>query len=250
MNTAPVRVGILAPMPNELRPVVALLRLRRTGDLHGLPLYTGVAGTTEVVATRTGIGPRLAEEAAERLLQSTELTRIVVTGIAGGIAPVTGVGDLVVPQIALDAATGERFPADVPPPVRAKGVVRTAGEESYELTAQELTRLRESGVHALDMETAAIARVCRRHGVPWTAFRAVSDMAGDESVGPVVMTLVHPDGSPRIGAALRFLLTRPWRIPRMVRLGREADGAARTAARAAVQLVTADGAGPVSRASR
>jgi hypothetical protein len=87
-------------------------------------------------------------------------------------------------------------------------------------------------VVALDMETAAVARICGERGIPWVAFRGISDMAGDAGVGGVVLTLVHPDGSPRVGAGLRFLLTHPRRIPRLVRLGKESAHAARIAARA------------------
>jgi hypothetical protein len=83
------------------------------------------------------------------------------------------------------------------------------------------------------METAAVARVCERNGIPWLAFRAISDMAGDESLGPVVMTLVNPDGSPRVWAGIRFLLTHPRRIRRFVRLGRDAQAATIAAAEAA-----------------
>ena len=96
---------------------------------------------------------------------------------------------------------------------------------------------RADGVVALDMETAAIARVCAERSVPWVAFRGISDMAGDPSVGEVVMTLVHTDGSPDLGAAARYFLRHPQRIPRMVRLGREADRAATTAARAAADAL-------------
>jgi hypothetical protein len=70
--------------------------------------------------------------------------------------------------------------------------------------------------------------------VPWLAFRAISDMAGDPGVGPDVMGLVDAEGRPRVGPALRFLVTHPRRIPRMARLGRDAARAARTAADAAV----------------
>jgi hypothetical protein len=54
------RVAVIAPMPNELRPVVKRLSLTRTGAQGDFPVYTGATGTTEIVATRTGIGPRLA----------------------------------------------------------------------------------------------------------------------------------------------------------------------------------------------
>jgi len=227
------RVAIIAPMPNELRPVVKMLGLRRTGERGGMPVYTGTVGGAEVVATRTGIGPALAEKAMEELLQLTDVDRVVVVGIAGGLEPVSAVGDLIVPEAVVDDATGERFRATPVGDVTPKGVLRTGDEADYGLDDAGVARLRDQGFTALDMETAAVARVCERHGIPWLAFRAISDMAGDSSLGPVVMTLVNPDGSPRPWAGIRFLLGHPHRIPRFVRLGRDARAATIAAAEAA-----------------
>jgi adenosylhomocysteine nucleosidase len=228
------RVAILAPMPNELRPVVRTLGLRRSGERGGMPVYAGLVGDRSVVATQTGIGPALAEKATEELLQTTEVDRVLVVGIAGGLEGASAVGDLVVPEVAVDDATGERFRATAARGVTLRGVVRTGDESDYGLDDDDVARLRdEEGFTALDMETAAVARVCERHGVPWLAFRAISDMAGDSSAGPVVMTLVNPDGSPRVWAGIRFLVTHPHRIPQLLRLGRDAQAATAIAAEAA-----------------
>jgi adenosylhomocysteine nucleosidase len=231
------RVAIIAPMPNELRPVVELLGLRRTGERGGMPVYTGTVDGTEVVATRTGIGPARAEAATEELLGTTDVDRVLVVGIAGGLEPVSAVGDLIVPEEVVDAATGERFRATPTPGLAVRGVIRMGGEDDYALGDGDVARLLDDGFTALDMETAAVARVCERHGIPWLAFRAVSDIAGDSSLGPVVMTLVDPEGNPRVGTAVRFLLRHPHRIPRLVRLGRDARAATVTAAEAAAANV-------------
>jgi nucleoside phosphorylase len=228
------RVALIAPMPNELSPLVKMLGLKRTGAQGDYPVYSGRLGDNDVVATRTGIGPQLALDATERLLATGSFDHVLVSGIAGGIEPVTAVGDLVVPEEVVDSANGDRFRATPLGSVTPKGTIRMGGGESYRLTADDLTRLKGEGVIALDMETAAVARVCDGHGVPWTAFRSISDMAGDETVGEVVMTLANPDGSPNIPASLKFLVTHPRRIPRMVRLAREAQAAAVTAAKAAI----------------
>ncbi|MCU1380558.1 MAG: nucleoside phosphorylase [Acidimicrobiales bacterium] len=220
-------------MPNELKAVVRAFSLGRDGELGGLPCFRGEHDDVEIVATRTGIGPQLAVEAAERLLRSGPFERVVVSGIAGGIEGVTVVGELVVPEDVVDAATGERFRADPPAGVTVAGTIHTVDADGYGITQEAIAALRASGIVALDMETAAVARACRDHGVPWVAFRAISDLAGDQSLGEVVMTLVNPDGSPRVGAGLAFLLRHPGRVPRMVRLAREAEAAAATAARAA-----------------
>lgn len=237
MSQRSTRVAIIAPMPNELRPVVKMLGLQRTGEQGGMPVYGGSVGAIEVVATRTGIGPQLAHAATERLLASTAVDRVIVAGIAGGIEPVSAVGDLVVPEEVVDKATGQRFQATPAGDVTPKGVIRTGDAADYDLDSDEIAALRAAGVTALDMETAAIARACQDHDVPWLAFRAISDMAGDESIGPGVMTLVNPDGTPRPWAAIRFLVAHPRRIPRMARLARDANAATVAAARAAVRSV-------------
>lgn len=227
-----MRIGILAPMPSELRAVVKALGLRRDGELGGVPLYAGSSGGVAVVATGTGIGPPLAAEATQRLLQAHSIDRVFVSGIAGGMIGASAVGDLVVPEEALDAATGERFRMAAVEGMPMAGVIRTGDVDSYRLTPQELHQLRDEGVIVLDMETAAIARVCAEHGIPCAAFRGISDMAGDASVGDVVMTLVRPDGTPDIRAAMRFLVRNPGRVPRMIRLGRESKAAAAVAGQA------------------
>jgi adenosylhomocysteine nucleosidase len=227
------RVAIIAPMPNELRPVVELLGLHRTGERGGMPVYTGTFEGAEVVAVRTGIGPALAEAATEELLASTEVDRVIVVGIAGGLEPVSAVGDLIVPEEVVDDATGERFRATPVGGVTAQGVIRTGDADDYGLDDGDVARLRDEGFTALDMETAAVARVCQRRGIPWLAFRAISDMAGDSSLGPVVMTLVNPDGSPRAWASIRFIVGHPHKVPHLVRLGRDARAATLVAAEAA-----------------
>jgi adenosylhomocysteine nucleosidase len=231
------RVAIIAPMPNELRPVVGMLGLRRTGERGGMPVYTGTVDGTEVVATRTGIGPARAEAITEQLLGSTDVDRVIVAGIAGGLDPVSAVGDLIVPEEVVDAATGERFRSTPTGGVSVRGVIRMGGEDDYGLDDGDVARLLDEGFTALDMETAAVARVCERHGVPWLAFRAISDVAGDSSLGPVVMTLVDPEGNPRTWPSIRYMLTHPHRVPHLMRLGRDARAATIAAAEAAAASV-------------
>jgi adenosylhomocysteine nucleosidase len=209
-------VGVIAPMPNELRPLAKRLGLRpdrATGLPEDLAPHTGTVGGLDVVAVRTGIGPARAHAATEALLATVAPERVVVSGIAGGIEGASAVGDLIVPAEVLDAATGDRFRATPHGDVTPAGLVRTGDGTDYELGHDEIAALAAAGVVALDMETAAVARACAAHGVPWLAFRAVSDMAGDSSVGPVIMTLVHPDGRPKAGAALRFLPPTPAASP-------------------------------------
>jgi adenosylhomocysteine nucleosidase len=220
------RVLVFAPMPSEMKPVVKLLGLSRTGEQGKLPVYTGRCRETEVVLTGTGIGPALADAAAERMLAESTYDRVIVSGIAGGLASASAVGDLVVPAEVYDGATGERFRATPVDGVTPKGVIRMGDGDDYEFDDAEVAALVADGVTALDMETAAIARVCARHNVPWIAFRVISDMAGDAALPAGVLELVDEFGKPKAWPSIKYLLTHPRQIPLMLRVGRDASVAA------------------------
>ncbi len=78
----------------------------------------------------------------------------------------------------------------------------------------------------------------------WSAIRAISDLVG-VTPGDVI-GLANADGSPNIGASIRYVLTKPWRIPRLVRLGFDAKNAADGAAQAAARLLEEAGAEPTT----
>jgi adenosylhomocysteine nucleosidase len=222
------RLGFLGPMKPELRPLVHMLSLQRDGG-EGLPVYRGTFGQTSVVATLTLIGTKAAAAATERLLGGHEIDHVVVVGIAGGVPPTMKVGDLVVPEVVVDAVTGNEYRASPLGNAVVSGRVRT----SDDLTVNAADLL-DAGVDACDMETAAVAAVCEERGTPWTAFRAISDLVG----GPVddaMLSLANPDGTGNLWAAARYLLPRPWKIPGIVGLARGANVATKVAATAAVQ---------------
>jgi nucleoside phosphorylase len=233
----PERVLMFAPMPSEMRPVVKLLGLKRTGEQGKLPVYTGHSANTEVTLTGTGVGPTLADAAAERMLAGAAFDRVIVCGIAGGLAPASVVGDLVVPAEVYDGANNERFRSTPVDGVTPNGVIRMGDGDDYEFSDADVTRLVAEGVTALDMETAAIARVCDRNNIPWIAFRVISDMAGDASLGSDVLGLVDEYGKPKPWPSIKYLLTHPKQIPLMLRVGRDANAAARSAAKAAVAAI-------------
>ena len=225
------RVGVLAPMTHELRPLVRPLSLRRTGSGPDA-LYAGAIGKTEVVATITRMGTVAAAQAAERVLDSGPVDHLLVVGIAGGIGPSVKLGDLVVPERVLGLQTGvQHEPARLGDAV-PRGTLATA--DGLIVDPGFFAQLEQRGVIAIDMETSAAAAVCERRGCPWTVFRAISDRAGDPGIDAEVFGLATPDGGPDFPAIARFVLTRPWRLPKLAKLGRDMQRATQVAADAAV----------------
>jgi len=221
----PTRVGLLAPMPSEFGPLVKVLALRRTESG-----YTGAAGPIELVAAKTGIGTRLAAQATERLLDSASVDHVMVVGIAGGMGR-SKVGDVIYPEVVVDKASGTEYRPSPLGEVESSG--RLVTHDDFDMQPAECDALVADGFVAVDMETAAVAGVCERRGVRWSAVRSISDLVG-VTPGDVI-GLANPDGTPNVGASVRYLVTKPWRIPRLVRLGLDARGAANAAAAAAAR---------------
>jgi adenosylhomocysteine nucleosidase len=235
----PRRVALLAPMPSELQPLVRMLSLARGPVGPGAPLagWVGRVGAVEVVAKTTGIGTARAERAAQQVLDAAPVDHLVVVGIAGGIGPGIGIGDLVVPERVLDLATGKEYRPHALGRAAPRGVLATSDVLLAEPGAA--ARLEALGVVAIDMETAAIAAVCEGRGCPWSVFRAISDRADDGSTDAAILALAGPDGHPRPAAVARFLLTRPGRIPQLLRLARGLRRSTNAAAAAAVRALEA-----------
>lgn len=232
-----MRFAVVAAMPSELQPFVRALELQRADDVH-----TGVVRTHDVVATTMGVGMTEAARTTERLLQAGGIDRVLVVGIAGGIDSSLPIGHVVTPEVVVDGETGAEYRPPPWDPVRPSGRLVTYHDFQTEMALME--RLQQEGFAAIDMETAAVAAVCERHGCPYSVFRAISDNATDGSVDAAIAGMLRPDGSPDLGAVVRYVLRRPWRIVRLARLGRDARTASRAAARAAVTALRhGDGGG-------
>ena len=224
-------IAFMCAMPMELRPLRRQLRLRKS-ELG----YAGRIGGRPVTAVITGIGTALAHAATVRLLDAVEVERVIVVGIAGAIENQTPIGALVLPELVVSGADGSEHR---PTPLgvgNAHGKLWTTDELLLDPALH--ADLRADGVLALDMETAAVAKVCDERGVPWSVVRAISDRAGDGSVDAEILGLSHPDGKPNFSAVTRYLVRHPGALPRLLRLANGANLAAGRAADAAIKFLT------------
>ena len=217
------RIAVVAAMRNELKPFT-----RRVTDGH--------IGDADVSGTVIGIGPALARSSTEQLLDAGPVDHVVMIGIAGGVGPTVKIGDVVVPEVVLDADGGEHRPVALPG-TSPHGLMRTSG--NIDVTDAEVAALRESGVIALDMETAAVGAVCEERGVPWSVVRAISDHTDDGFVDSRVLAMTNSDGSPNMKNVARYVLPRPWKLVQLSKLAKGAGLATRASADAAADAIAA-----------
>lgn len=228
---SPRTVGLLAPMPSEMKPLARVLQLTRNGDER---FSRGRSGDIDLVGARTGIGMQRAREATQRLLDAAKPDHVIVVGIAGGMGA-TKIGDVFVPEVVVDRAAGAEYRSALFGDRAPHG--RIVSHDDFDMGAEMTQSLIDDGFDAVDMETAAVASVCAQHGCPWSAVRVISDLVG-VTPGDVI-GLANPDGSPNVGASIRYLVTKPWRIPELVRLARNANMATNRAAQTAAELLRA-----------
>jgi adenosylhomocysteine nucleosidase len=178
-------LGIVCALPREL------------GDLYRNP-----PPGCRIIAG--GVGAAAAERAARSI---TDATALISAGYAGGLAAPAARGVIVVDSDSpiFDGA---------PPAIRG----RITDSQTMVATPDARARLAAlTGAIAVDMESAAIARVARERGIPFAAIRVVTDGPDD--------TLVinwdryrRPDGSMRTTAAVLDALRTTRGMAELLRL--------------------------------
>ena len=226
--------GVVAPMPSELKPFAKAVGLTaRTDDRR---LREGTIDGTRVLATLSGMGTAGAADAATRLIDAGA-EHVVVMGIAGGLVPDTPIGEVLVPEVVLDRDNGGEYR---PVPLgRNVAHGRISTSTVFTSNPAHIAGLVADGVIAVDMETAAVGRVCENRGVPWSVFRSISDKPSDGMVDETLFGLANDDGSPNMGAALRYVATHPWKVPMLMRVARDAGVATKAAANAVIAAIRA-----------
>ena len=222
------RIGVLAPMRTEFKPLVKPLGLEPIDDTY----HRGAIGGVEIIATQTGIGTQSATDVTERLLDDHELDHVIVVGHRRWTRTGARRRRPRVPR-------GRRRPSerhDAPGDThrRDRAGRRHRDVRRVQLPREILDGFITDGVLAVDMETGSVAGVCERRGVPWTAFRSLSDHDQKAPVDTAVLGLATPEGGANVKAVLRYVGPKPWRLKKLSRLARDSQTATRAAAGAAV----------------
>jgi nucleoside phosphorylase len=229
---------ILAPMTSELRPLVKRAKGQRL-SVDNRTVHTARIGDIDLIIAQLGVGPAAARATTEWALNSFKVDHVLVSGIAGGLSPDLAVGAVVVPESVLDLASGKVHDASPIEGVAQQGMVATADHLISDQS--QLDQLQTAGVIALEMESSGVAAACEAAGRPWTTFRVISDRPDQQLTDDTILSLLRPDGSPRVAAALGLMARHPNRIRVMMRLARDSSMAATLAARCTLDALACSG---------
>jgi hopanoid-associated phosphorylase len=215
----------------------------------------GVFISDTVLLAYSGAGPANAESAARRLVNQGA-TRLLSWGCAAGLDASLKPGDLMVPDRLIDADRDEltiasawrtnclqalqRLPGALPVRIHEGAIAESRDLVSSSHDKQQLHA--RTGAAALDMESAAIARVARLQQMDFLALRAVADPA-TMNLPKAVGYSLDGQGEVRLDRLLGFLLFHPLELPGLIRLGLHFNKARITLRRVAGQLQSLTGVG-------
>jgi adenosylhomocysteine nucleosidase len=221
-------VGIVCALPIELGAFLDRCERVRKYTGSNFVFRGGTYDNIRVVVVASGTGFARARRATQALLDAHSPKWVLSCGFAGALVPSIKIGDIVVADSVVDAhgqslVIDVAFPAD---PARGLHIGRLLTSDAIVRLVQEKRQLAERyAAIAVDMESLAVAQVCRELGVRFLSVRAISDdLSGD--LPPEVLTLVGPTGTTRFGAALGAIWKRPESVKDMWKLRQSAHVAA------------------------
>lgn len=210
------RIGILFALHEEearFRRVVAESRSSAHRQC-GMQLWR--IGGIEVAVGISGVGRKLAEEAAERMIDCG-VTSLICAGVSAGLDLHAHVGDVFLADTIclLDSPRAPWMYSSpqvmaLMPPVGPNGTrIRRCSAVTSDriiISAAEKHHIyRSTGAAILDMETYSAAQVCAKRNVPFAALRCISDVASQNLPKEILTLTSLPDTFSRC----LYTITRP-----------------------------------------
>ena len=199
--------------PARIGVVVGLEAEARLARAWGIPVAVG-GGTSAG-----------AETAAAGLVHSVQA--LVSFGLAGGLDPALRPGTILVPSY-ISSSHGTHWYTDTDLNELLGGCTghTLLGDGTILATIQAKQDARSHGFDAVDLESAAVAAIAQRHGLPFAVLRAVCDPA-DRSLPRAALVALDVTG--RIGGlrVLAAALSNPTELPALIALALDANRARR-----------------------
>lgn len=224
----PCHLGLVFALKIEAAGIVDQLDRMITTSGHGFTVRQGGHKGRNVAAVISGAGRKAAAKATEALITGHRPHWVLSAGFAGGLVPELRRHHILMADHLLDASGGQlALDLKVDPASLTRLPDVHVGRL---LTADSVIRLPEEKKllgrrhHALavDMESFAVAEVCRRYQVRFLAVRVINDAADDELPPDVGHLLAQRTGVARFGAAVGSIWRRPASFGDMLKLKKNA----------------------------
>lgn len=198
-------IGIIGAMPEEIDSLLAAMDTQLAQQRGPFTLHIGRLEQQGVLIAQCGVGKVNAAALTQTLIHQG-VTKIIFTGVAGGLAPGLQVGDIVVStdcvQHDLDVSAlgyqrgeipGEAFNWHADEHLHAAALTaaqtiaginviagRIVSGDQFVSSAAHSKQLRDTFTAACaEMEGASVAQICSKWDIPFVIIRSISDVADE-----------------------------------------------------------------------
>ncbi len=210
-------IAILAPLEIEIKRLRAMLEIDSTVYYHPGRIWHGRLGGHEVCLARVGMGKQPMQRATAHCLRLFRPSLMILLGFGGAADPALDIGDLVICQKIIDAASHEAWITDPGILAQASKAAERAGVPARLGTAVTSSTIVTSphdkaflgaqhGATIVEMEGSSFAATAAAAGVPWLMIRAVADQMA--TALPEGLSC-EEDGTLSLISVVRFLCQHP-----------------------------------------
>jgi adenosylhomocysteine nucleosidase len=200
-------IALSFALPEESKGIVRLVAGARRSGPEALPLIAGTLAGREVVIVHSGMGMNSASERIAHFLETHAPSLWIAAGFAGALSQELRIADIVTIRNFSDPAP---FAAIASLPAHTGTLITT--KQVVETSEQKKDLARHTGAIAVDMETAAIHRLCAAREIPMLAIRSISDTAAQNLPVPAPVWFDTVRQRPRPLPLVLYLATHPARI--------------------------------------
>lgn len=211
------RIVIVAALDREIRPLTKHWPCARV--LHeGIEMLFFESDYAAAVCG--GIGPEAARRAAQAAVERYSPEILISAGVAGALTPELKTGETIFPTAVIDATDSSRHQTAISSaPIAATPMARTVLVCYPEIAgAGQKQKLGKAyGAHAVDMESASVARTAEALGLGFIAVKTISDEMEFEL--PDLARFIR-NGNFRTLAFAMYVAVRPWLWLKVLQLAR------------------------------
>lgn len=221
-------IGIVTAMAMELAPFLERCEKVKKYTGGDFVFRGGRFEGIRIAVVEGGLGFAQSRRATQALIQAHSPKWVLSSGFSGALRPEMKPGHIVIADSICDTH-GQHL--DVPmqmPEDREHGLYVgrfLTVDEMIRHVADKERLAQEYDAIACDMESLAVAQVCRDEKTRFLAVRSISDDLSAD-LPPEVLSLVGASGSMRVGAALGAIWKRPGSMKDMWHLRETAHRAA------------------------
>lgn len=212
-------IGIIAALPIETGDLMDHLKKVRKFKSQGQVVYEGDYHGRIVAVIHSGMGRQRARAAAEHLIFGHRPYWIIQPGFGGALDPGLNLAEVVLPTEVINAE-GDLVAIPIRPEMIPAGISigrLLTVDHMVRKTEEKAVWREKTGAIVVDMESHAVADLCRQMNLRWVGLRVITDTAGQE-LPPEIMTITGPTGAFRLGATIGAIWTRPAAVKDLLKL--------------------------------